>query len=70
MGTWNRLTAVTGKWYWGLVEKVKGIKHFKKTYISHRHRQQFGDSQRNGGVAIGRGGQRWGNGDGKGLCFG
>ena len=43
--TENRLTAVRGRG-WGLCEKGKGIKKKKNP---HRHRQQYGDYQRESG---------------------
>ena len=51
--TENRLTIVKGKGTWGLGEKVKGLskKNPKKPKKPHRHRQQYGDYQRESGVA-------------------
>ena len=49
------------------IEKLHNKKHI---YITHRHRQQCGDSQRERGVGVGGGGQRRVNRDEKGLCLG
>ena len=41
---------------------MKGLAK-ERIYISHRHKQQCGGSQREGGPGLGVGGQKRGNGD-------
>ena len=49
--TWNRLTAVKGEGIWGTGQKnVKELAP-KYIYITHRHRQECGDSQREKGLS-------------------
>lgn len=42
----------------------------RNIYMTHRHRQQCSEGQREGGAGVSGGGQRWGDGGGKRLCSG
>ena len=54
----NTLTALRGEGDWGETgKKVKGLSD-KNIHVTHRHRQQGGDSQKESAVGVGGGGQR------------